>query len=154
MEFKYVCREESAPKIWDWLNHRGGILVWKSINLSNPEGSWTTPTQDPDGKRTEKPTWEAGPDPELITDLAEVGVSVDQEVKRFHVAVRLGSQGFMLKCTDASSRRIRREVERAGEGSYYLFDKGTQEAVIYAPTGPYVCIGEWAAGKDWKDGAA
>ena len=42
------------------------------------------------------------------------------EVKRFHVAVRLGSQGFSLKVSDGGSRRIRREVAKAGAGAFFV----------------------------------
>jgi hypothetical protein len=53
------------------------------------------------------------------------------EVKRFHVAVRIGGQGFCLKVTDGGTRRIWRELAKAGTGSFYEFDYNTQEAVIY-----------------------
>ena len=57
----------------------------------------------------------------------------DIEVKRFRVGVRWGSQGFMLKVTDGGTRRIWKEVSKAGEGAYYRFDYMTQEAVIMKP---------------------
>ena len=57
----------------------------------------------------------------------------DIEVKRFRVGVRWGSQGFTLKVTDGGSRRIRREVSKAGDGAYHVFDYMTQEAVIMKP---------------------
>jgi hypothetical protein len=69
-----------------------------------------------------------------ITDPAEVVVDVPKEVKRFRVALKAGAQGMLLKCSDASSRRIRRECEKACEESWYEFDYGTQEAVIFVPS--------------------
>ena len=38
-----------------------------------------------------------------------------------------------LKVTDGGSRRIRREVMKACEGAFYVFDYSSQEAVIMAP---------------------
>lgn len=130
----HIVTPESAQRIAEWLDTRGGIAVWPSINLSNPGASWTTPVNNADGSPTTKPTWEAQNKPErVITNPAEVLVSKDVEVKRFHVGVRLGSQGMSYKVTDGGSRRIRSAVAKAGEGAYYVFDYGTQEAVIMKP---------------------
>lgn len=57
----------------------------------------------------------------------------DIEVKRFHIGLRMGSQGLIVKVTDGGTRRIRHEVAKAGDGAYYTFDYGTQEAVIMRP---------------------
>ena len=65
---------------------------------------------------------------------ADVVVTVDKEVKRFRVGVRMASQGFaFLKVTDGGSRRIRKEVSKSGENPTYRFDYETQEAVILVP---------------------
>ena len=42
-QFKHTCAPENAPKFLDWIKNRGGVAVWKSINLSNPDASWSTP---------------------------------------------------------------------------------------------------------------
>jgi hypothetical protein len=55
------------------------------------------------------------------------------EVKRFRVGIRLGAQGFKVKVTDGGTRRIWREIAKAGEGSFCEFDYMTQEAVIMKP---------------------
>jgi len=59
------------------------------------------------------------------------------EVKRFHVAVRLSSNGLMLKLTDASTRKVRNAVEKAtekyGRKALYGFDLDVQNAVIWIP---------------------
>lgn len=134
MAEKHIVTAENASKIWDWLQNRRGLAIWKSINLSNPGASWTTPAYHLDGTPSSKPTWQAENAPSrIITDPSEVVVSVDREVKRFHVAIRMGSQGLSLKCTDGSSNRIHKAVAKAGDGAYYVFDHGTQEAVIMAP---------------------
>lgn len=135
---------ENAPRILDWLQHRGGLAIWPSINLANPAASWTTPALDAEGKPSTKPTWEAASTPErVITDISDVLVSVDKEVKRFRVGVRMGSQGLMLKVTDGGTRRIRAAVAKAGAGAYHIFDYGTQEAVIMAPE-KQIPLDEWA----------
>lgn len=139
----YIVREESARQIAEWLQKRGGIAIWESVNLSNPGASWTTPAYNKDGTPTAKPTWEAASKPaRIIRDPSEVVVSKDVELKRFHVAVRFGSQGMMLKVSDGGSRRIRREVVKAGDGAYHLFDYAEQSAIIMKPASQ-VPLGKW-----------
>src|SRR5690348_7449879 len=122
----HVVTVENAEKISFWLQERGGIAVWRSINLSNPVASWTTPVKNADGTQVTKPTWEAANEPErIITDPVEVLVSKDVEVKRFRVGVRASGNGFSLKVTDGGSRRIRSAVAKAGDGSYNVVDYST-----------------------------
>lgn len=123
---------ENARQIFDWIEHRGGVAVWPSIDLSNPGRQLLTPAQT-DGKPTAKPHWSVSDTPAIVTDPAMVHVSVARLVKRFHVAVRMSGNGLSLKCTDASSAKIRRECEKAGPGSWHVFDYISQEAAIYAP---------------------
>ena len=128
-----TIKEQNAKTIAAWIETRQGIKVWRSIDLSDPGKEILTPKLSESGEETGKPHWSMGNDPaEIITDISSVNVSVDREVKRFHVAVRLGAQGMKLKCTDASSARIRRECAK-WEGSRYEFDYDTQECVIFAP---------------------
>lgn len=137
---------ENAHLFLEWLKNRGGILVWQSINLANPGMTWSTPAEC-NGIPTEKPTWQAANEPiRRITNASEVSVVTTKEVKRFHVALRMGSQGMTMKCTDASSERIRKAIDKAGEGASYLFDYDTQEAVILAPTGS-IPLPQWEAQK-------
>ncbi len=134
METRYTINSENMALISKWMKTRGGIAIWRSRDLSDPGRSVTTPRLQESGEPTTKPGWQYGNEPDqIITDPAEVWISVDEEVKRFHVAVRMGSQGFSLKVTDGGTRRIRKEVEKAGEGAYYVFDYETQEAVILRP---------------------
>ncbi len=128
---KHTVLPENVRLFRDWLTKRGGIAVWQSVNLSNPAASWSTPALTEDGKPYPKPTWQADNTPaRIITEANNVVVVTAREVKRFRVAVRLGRQGTMLKCSDAATRRIRTAVDRAGEGAWYEFDYTTQEAVI------------------------
>lgn len=120
--------EANALLFLRWLAERGGVAVWRSVDLSDLGKSWSTP-----GDAEQRPSWQAAGAPErVVTDPAEIDVVIDREVKRFHMAMRVGSSGIKVKCTDASSSRIRREVEKAGDGAYHVFDYETQEAVIMA----------------------
>lgn len=134
---KHVCMPQNAKQMLEWIKTRGGLALWRSINLSNPGKTWTTPAKAPDGKPMPKQSWEMANEPyRVITDPTEVEVHVPKEVKRFRVGVRMGSQDFSLKVTDGGSRRIKREVAKAKENysdAWYEFDYSTQEAVIMVP---------------------
>ncbi len=131
---KHRVEAENAFLIWGWIQTRGGLFLWKSIDLSDLDKSWTGPVTNEDGSPKTKPHWKSADSPyRVITDDSEVVVDTPQEVKRFHVAIRPGSQGLTLKCTDGATRRIRKEVSKAGDNEWYAFDYGTQEAVIYVP---------------------
>lgn len=126
---------ENAAKMLDWIEKRGGVAVWKSVNLSNPGASWSTPALAPDCSPYRKPTWEVSSEPhKVITNPAEIAVVTRKEVKRFHVAIRVSGHGISMKLTSGSSRRVDKEVDRAGEGASYYFDYETQEAVITVPS--------------------
>lgn len=124
---------ENADQIWGWLKTRGGVAIWRSADLGDPSKSWSGPRLGEDGQPKKKPCWQSEDEPErIITDPAEIVVDVPQVVKRFRVAVRMGD-GLRIKCTDASSRKIRAACEKAGENSWHEFDYTTQEAVIFIP---------------------
>lgn len=134
MNFKHECSPENALLFHDWILNRGGVAVWSSINLSNPGATWSTPANNTDGSPTTKPTWQADSVPSMvITDPHEIAVITGKEVKRFHVGVKRG-YGLSFVLTDAASRRVRKAVEDAGEGSWYVFDYDRQNAVIMAPS--------------------
>ncbi len=138
---KHECAPENAANMRTWIEKRGGIAIWPSVNLSNPGASWSTPANTLEGTPTPKPTWQAADKPErVITDPNEVVVVTRKEVKRFHVALR--RSGLAFKCTEASSRRIKAAVAKAGEGASYEFDQGSQEAIITVP-GETVSLAAW-----------
>lgn len=140
----HYCKLEDAPKFWTWIKTRQGLAIWKSLDLSDPGRTWTTPVLTEDGKPFPKAHWAMERMPcRIITDPKEVLVAHDKEVKRFHVAVRMGAQGLKLKLTDASSKRVRREVEKAGKGAYFEFCYPNQECVIMAPDKTET-LEEWA----------
>lgn len=132
VEYQHSCLEENALTYLQWFRERGGIAVWPSVNLSKLGTSWTTPAQTTEGTPTPQPTQEADSKPsKVITDPALVKVLVPREIKRFRVAIRRSGNGIYLKCTEASTRRINAAVAKY-PGSWYVFDHGTQEAVILA----------------------
>lgn len=115
-------------KMQEWIDKRGGVKVWKSINLSNGDaGNIFTPADV-----QQKPRYDMVLD-KIVVDINDFRfVKEWVEVERFHVALRRGSQGLMVKCTDGSTRRIRNAQHRH-PGSFYRFDYMTQEAVIEKP---------------------
>lgn len=140
---KLQVNAEHAAKFKDWLANRGGLLIWQSVDLSDPGATMTSPYRGPDGEVVTKPHWKMGDMPiRHITSIDDIEVCVDKEVKRFRVGVRRGSQGFTYKVTDGGSRKIRAAVEKAGVGAYHVFDYMTQEAVIMAPD-KVIPLAEW-----------
>jgi hypothetical protein len=142
----YVCYPDEVATMREWLTKRGGLAIWECLDLSDAGKTWTTPALSKDGKPTEKPHWAAGKVIETITDIDKVIVTVPKEVKRFHVAVRLGAQGFKVKLTDASGRKVRAAEEKAGPEAWHEFDYENQDAIILVP-------GEKVPLKDWKSPA-
>lgn len=142
---KHQVTATNAAKIKDWLDNRGGLLIWESVDLSNP-GTMTSPFKNADGTPVTKPHWRLSNEPiRHITSSDDVEVCIDTEVKRFRVGVRRGGQGLSLKVTDGGTRKIRAAVEKAGVGAYYKFDYMTQEAVIMA-TDKVIPLAEWCTG--------
>ena len=128
------CREKFAK----YITERGGIKIWRNINLSNPDaGDIYTPVRDSEGNDYPKPHWSVEFS-RIVTDInAFRFIKELREVKRFHVAIRRSSNGLMFKCTDASSAKLRKAMskiqEQTGEKPCYRFDYETQEAVIEMP---------------------
>jgi hypothetical protein len=107
MSFRHEVDAKDAGRILGWFDTRGGIAVWKSINLSNPGMTATTPRLDENGQPTTKPSWQLANEPEMvITDPNEVGTYQLEEVKRFRIAIRRSSNGLSMKVTDGSTRKI------------------------------------------------
>lgn len=121
----YICDESNIDKIKMWLDLRGGILIWKSADLSDPSFSMTTPYLNADGEISSRPHWKCENNPsEHIVSYDEVVITTPKEYKRFKVGVL--QRGFSYSVTDAGSRRIRKELEdvynKTGKTSYYVFD--------------------------------
>jgi hypothetical protein len=143
-DFDHTCEGRHAGKFWEWINQRGGIAIWKSINLSDPGMSVSTPANQLAGEPSLKPRSDVASDPAKIhTDPDRIGVTTYEEVKRFRVGIRRGDQGLVMKVTDGGTRRIHAAVEKAGDGAYHAFDYDTQEAVIMAPV-DVIPLSQWA----------
>lgn len=145
---RLTCASLDAVKIAGWLRDRGGVLVWDSIALSDPGVTWTTPAFDSQGGPIGRPSWKCGTAPiRHVTDPADVDVIIEKEVKRFHVAVRVGSNGLTLKVTDYGSKRIRKEVSIAekkfGKDAWYAFDYGLYKNAIIMIEDSRVPLTDW-----------
>lgn len=137
------CSVENAPKFIEWCKSRGGVARWRSVNLSNPGASWSTPALTLEGLPTPKPTWQADSAPELVeSDPAKITVFMDREVRRLRVAIKRGDS-FNFVLTDASTRKVRKATAEAGPEAYYRFDYDSQEAVIMAPDSK-MTLAQWA----------
>jgi hypothetical protein len=134
MKDKHVINETNAETIWGWLKERGGVSMWRSIDLSDPTASWITPRLTEAGEPASKPSWKAEPTPHrIISSADEIEVSRPVELKRIKAIVRRGAQGFSLKLTDACTRRVREAVDtaRAKHGvAWFEIDYFANEVVI------------------------
>jgi len=132
--------ECDVPRMREWIEKRGGIAVWNSVDMSDPGWQCYTPANNEDGTPTSKPSWKSCQNPGMIvTSEAHVVVVVPKEVYRFPVHVRPGDQGMRVKLTDASSERLRKVMARYSERHdyvHYEFDYMEQEAVIFASDDP------------------
>jgi hypothetical protein len=160
-KFNHEVSEENALKAWEWLQSRKGIAIWKSVNLSNPGGSWSTPATirrgDCEGNVDDddeiiaypKPTWEAEDTPTIITDPAEVGVFTCALYKAFRVGLRMGD-GLSLRLTDGAQRKVDRYLaeckEKHGDSFYRkgVLDIDGASIGIYCTTG-IIPIAVWIA---------
>jgi len=136
--------DDNARKMLDWIRNRGGIAVWTSRLIGGTDGGYYVPAKTAEGKGSTKPHWSAGDSPDfVVTDSSDVRFVQPREVGRFRVAIRKGSQGLAYKCTDVSTLKIRKAVEKAGGGSWHEFDYSSQEAVIYSPDGGEMTLRDW-----------
>lgn len=133
MEKIPVFRPNVKSLFQKWIESRGGVAVWKSVNLSNPGESLAfTPALDQFGIENDNPRWDLRRQ-EIITDIKRFSFSKkNTEVKRVKVCTRVGSQGLMLKFTDGTMKRINSAFNKF-PGSFYDIDKFTGEAVFYMP---------------------
>jgi len=100
------CKE----KFKQWIAERKGVIVWRNINLSDPNaGDMFTPAHDPEGEPVAKPHWSRD-NGETITDLSRFRfVKENKEVQRFKIALRI--RGMKVECTDAATRKIRKRCD-------------------------------------------
>jgi len=135
--------ERDAERILDWIKNRGGVAVWDSCAIGDP-GQAFTPALDKDGNRTTRPGWRYGGKPSsIVTDASDVTVLRCEKFKSFHVSTKKGG-GFSIVLTDASSRKLKKELERAGEGSWHEFDYGSHDNCIVYRVDSNIPLPEWS----------
>lgn len=137
------CAPENAARFLKWIETRGGIAVWRSLDLSSPGKSWSTPVQQEDGTSTKPPHWSCDKRPFIVSSAEDVDVIAGKRV----ATVRIGLQqsGFAINLTPTSSARLRDACRKAGEGAWYEFDenaKGQRVAHIYVPSAK-VPLSQW-----------
>jgi len=130
--------EAHAMMIADWIKNRGGVAIFRSISLSNPNASWSVPALT-DGLPTPKPNWQSANEPErIILSSDEIDVVKYTEVQRFHIKIIPGGS-MNLVLSDGSSRRVRKAIAKV-DGGTYTFDG--DDAVIWKPAG-ILRLTEW-----------
>lgn len=110
---------ETVSQVRNWLKERGGVAIWRSVNLSNPGAEWLTPYLNDKGEQIGKPTWQADDKPEIVTNAEDVEVITFKTVKKFRIGLK--SRGFKIELTGPSSRKVREACAEAGEGARYIF---------------------------------
>lgn len=130
----------NAAKFIEWMNTRGGIVIWGCLDLGNAGQTWSGPYLTVEGKPATKPHWSETNEPiRHITLMDEVVVDVPKEVKRVRIALQRGS-GLSIVLTQAATRRVERAVGQAGPNAWYEFEG--DEAVIYVP-GAVIPLADW-----------
>lgn len=140
-EYIHECHVGDAPKFWDWIKSRGGVAVWRSVNISNPGASWSTPVKTLSGDDFSKPTWQADGSPLIITDPDVIKVFDARQVARVKLAIRTRGRGLVQKPTPASNHRVRKALKEAGDDAYHVYDGDV--ALIMKPCGE-MSLRAWA----------
>ena len=152
----HLTTQSNAHRLADWLQNRGGLVIWESHDLGNPGRSVTCPYRDAAGNVKASPGWQYPKPGRHITDPAEVAVETPREVARLRV--RLKQAGMQLTLTAASSRKLRDTMNQHGEGAWYVFAStgssqgstphgllnGEDEAIVFVPDS-ILPLPEWLA---------
>lgn len=133
--------EQNAPKFLDWLENRGGILVWKSHDLGSANLSVSTPATQPcrncqgrgefpdhiecvvcKGSKVmhyDSPGWKYPTPSRHVTSIDDVVVITTKVVQSF--VVKLKIQGMRIVLTNGSTKRVESALKRHGDKSSYRF---------------------------------
>jgi len=146
MNEPHNCAPENAAKFADWIQNRGGVAVWRSLNMANPGASWSGPALKEDGTPSGKPTWQAEEKPSrIITSLREVAVTSGRAVKTFRITLQNGD-GMSITLTPGSSRTLRKHLDDVGESAWYEFGGfDGRDCTIFVPDAivsldQYLCL--------------
>lgn len=108
----YEISENIAEKVHHWITNQKGLLIWPNIQIGGTGSDRLTPACTAEGDPiTRPPHWSCGAARRTITDPKEIVVQTSEEVCRFRVRVRRGSQGMSLKLTDTAQRRLYKALE-------------------------------------------
>jgi hypothetical protein len=129
------CAAVNAATFRKWIRERGGIAVWRSIDLGNL-GTTSTPARTEAGDPTPPPGWRFAKTPErIVINESDVNVFTSKLVKSIRIGLSRGS-GLSIVLSEASSRRLREAVAKAGDRAFYEFgynDKDQRVANIFVP---------------------
>lgn len=117
-----------ARQVAEWINKRGGVALWRSVNLSMPDREWITPIDAP------RPSWMAGEQPaEVARHIKDVEVKVVRDAKKIRVYLDRKHHGMKILLTAASTKRLRKWLDKFHPSSYrFEADMfGNPIAVIY-----------------------
>lgn len=141
MKFNLVIEPSAVKQIREWIENRGGVAVWKCVDLGSPRiGSETlTPATHKDGTPATSPHWSNGDSPDrIVTDLSQVGVRSWREVSR--IKVRNGPPCFG-NIHRADRAKLDAAMAKAGDGATWQADYSSQSygspwftAVISVPS--------------------
>lgn len=149
--FEHEVAKENAKKFWDWIKDRGGVAVWRSVDLSDPGQSWSTPRMTATGEAASPPTWRASAAPDkVITNPANIGVYDRELVRTIRVGIERGSE-LSWVLTAAASDRLRLALRLIGDGAFYEFsldDNGRRVAVLYRSV-PLGSLADYARKEGW-----
>lgn len=110
MQEKFLLQTtaKNAAKLAAWIEHRGGVAVWPSADLSDPDHQWLTPALT-DSEPTTRPNWKCG-QAKIVTTTDEVGIYQESTFREFTVAIRRSENGLSAKLTDASQAKVERVI--------------------------------------------
>lgn len=111
MQEKFLLQTtaKNAAKLAAWIEHRGGVAVWPSVDLSDPDKQLLTPALT-DGEPTARPHWKCATEAKLVTTTDQVGIYQESTFREFTVAIRRSDNGLSAKLTDASQAKVERVI--------------------------------------------
>ncbi len=139
MSSEIIFSPENESKARDWLTNRGGIAVWKNVNLSSQSlGSETLTPALTDGVPTNAPSWQVRLS-HIVTNPGEVFIEGKREVAR----VKVMRSKYGPPCHPIARGRVgvEKAMEKAGDGAFWKFSYDNSdgfsawiEAVIFVPS--------------------
>lgn len=131
---------ENEAKAREWLANRGGIAVWRNVNMSSQSlGSETFTPALTDGAPTPAPSWQARLS-HVVTDPSAVMVEGKREVAR--VKVCRSKYGPPADPVSRGRAKLDKALAAAGADAWWEFSYENWdgfgpwlEAVVYVPAG-------------------